>query len=100
MTFFVGGGFPMLFIALFGTIALVQAVWFAIQPRPGRVGPVAAYAAAVGFAAVAGVCVDLAATARHVAQDPDIAPEMVARIVLMGFSSRWRRRSSASPSSP
>jgi hypothetical protein len=84
--FFVGGGFPMVFIALFGTIALAQAVRFAVQPLPDRVGPVVAYGAAVGFAAVAGVCVDLSVTARHVANAEELAPMELARWVLMGVS--------------
>jgi hypothetical protein len=83
---FVGGGFPMLFIALFGAIALAQAVRFAVQPLPGRVGPVAAYAAAVGFAAIAGVCVDLSMVGRTVAGAEDLAPADMARWVLMGVS--------------
>lgn len=86
MEFFVGGGFPMVFIALFGSIALAQAVRFAVQPLPERVGPVAAYAAAVGFAAIAGVCVDLAVVGRHVAQAEDLAPAEMARWVLMGIA--------------
>ena len=83
MQFFLGGGFPMVFIALFGAITIAHAVRFAVWPAPGRARAVVAYAAAVGFAAVAGVCVDLSVTARRAATD---GGEDMAAWVLMGAS--------------
>lgn len=85
MAWFVGGGFPMVFIAVFGAVALAGAVRFALHPMPGRIGPVGAYGAAVALAAIAGVAVDLSFVAR-VASGEDIPDEMVVRIALMGFS--------------
>src|SRR5688572_6809409 len=85
MTWFVGGGFPMVFIAVFGAVALAGAVRFALHPIPGRVAPVVAYGLAVAFAAVAGVAVDLS-TVTRVVSSPDIAPEMVSVILLVGIS--------------
>jgi hypothetical protein len=85
MEWFASGGFPMLFIAVFGSVALAGALRFALQPAPGRVGPVVAYGLAVGLAAVAGVAVDLATVARF-ASGEAIDPDQRARIVLVGVS--------------
>ena len=83
MGWFVGGGFPMVFITVFGAVALLGAVRFALQPRSGRVAPVVAYGAAVALAALAGVAVDLSVVAR-VASSEEIASDLRARIVLAG----------------
>ncbi|MEQ1500829.1 MAG: hypothetical protein ABMB14_01295 [Myxococcota bacterium] len=84
MGWFVGGGFPMVFIVVFGGIALAGAARFALFPASGRLPAVAAYAAAVVFAALSGVCVDLATTLRSVGALDDVDPEQRARIVMVG----------------
>lgn len=85
MSWFVGGGFPMVFITVFGAVALLGAVQFALQPRPGRIGPVIAYGAAVALAALAGVAVDLSMVGR-VASSEEVASDLRQRIVLAGIS--------------
>jgi hypothetical protein len=83
MSWFVAGGFPMVFIAVFGLLALAGAGRFAAVGGP--VAPVLAYAAAVGFAALAGVAVDLAFTVRNVVA-LEVETEQMARMLLMGAS--------------
>jgi hypothetical protein len=81
MSWFVAGGFPMVFIAVFGLLALAGAGRYAAVGGP--VAPVLAYAAAVGFASLAGVAVDVASTLRNVVP-LEVEPEQMARMLLMG----------------
>lgn len=72
MTFFLAGGFPMVFIVVFGAVALAGAGRFALWPERGRVGAVVAYSAAVGLAGIAGTLFDLTAVTRAVAEHPEL----------------------------
>lgn len=83
MTWFVAGGFPMVFIAIFGAIALIGAARFAISGGPA--GPVLAYAASVGFVSIAGVAVDLSAVAYGVGGVEDAQPLQLFRIAAVGL---------------
>lgn len=85
MAFFLGGGFPMVFIALFGALAIAHAARFAIWPDRSRIAAILAYAGAVVFAGLAGVCVDLSVVGRNVAQ-AEVSDEMRPLIVLVGFA--------------
>ena len=58
VAFMLAGGFPMVFIVVFGAVALFGALRFALTPERGRVGAVLAYGASVLFAAVAGTAFD------------------------------------------
>ena len=73
MRFFVEGGFPMVFVTVFGAVALLSAIRFALHPAHGRVAPIVAYGLSVALIAIAGFCVDLAFVCRYVARsdDPD-----------------------------
>ncbi|MCB9683940.1 MAG: hypothetical protein H6738_01700 [Alphaproteobacteria bacterium] len=66
MAFMLAGGFPMVFIVVFGAVALIGALRFALTPEPGRVGAVLAYGGSVLFAAVAGTAFDTTFVARAV----------------------------------
>jgi hypothetical protein len=73
MFFFVSGGFPMVFVVVFGAVALLAAIRFALDPVRGSLRPIVAYGLAVALMSVAGFAVDLrfatAAAARF--EDPD-----------------------------
>ncbi len=86
MSFLVAGGFPMVFILVFGAIALAGAARFALRPTPGRVRPVVAYGAAVGLASVAGFAADLVAVSRAVASNPAWAgSDQLPIVLVVGF---------------
>lgn len=75
MTFFLEGGFPMVFVAVFGGVAFASALRFALHPAHGRVAPIVAYGVAVALVSVAGLCVDLATVFRYCGQsDEDRVP--------------------------
>jgi len=86
MSWFVAGGFPMVFVTLFGCVAVADAARFAAQPAPGRLDPIKAYGVAVALAALAGVAVDLSVVARFVANDPELSvPGTFGPAVLAGI---------------
>ncbi|MEQ1570115.1 MAG: hypothetical protein ABMA64_31060 [Myxococcota bacterium] len=82
MAFFLAGGFPMVFVTVFGLVALASAVRFALAPAPGRVGPIVAYGVAVALVSIAGALVDAGVVLRVVAQ----SEENQATILLVGLS--------------
>lgn len=61
MWFFLAGGAPMLFVLVFGAIALIAAVGFAARPEPEKLGHLVALGISVLCASFAGVAADLLA---------------------------------------
>ena len=47
VSFFLSGGFPMVFVLVFGLVAIAASTRFALQPAEGRVGALVAYASSV-----------------------------------------------------
>lgn len=85
MEFFRLGGFPMLVIVVFGLLGVVQAARFAWAPGPGRVAYQVALGAAILFAGIGGVAVDLVAVATQVPAHPEwIAESGLGVLVLVG----------------
>jgi hypothetical protein len=82
VAFFLAGGFPMVFVIVFGLVALASAVRFALAPAPGRVGPIVAYGIAVLLVSTAGALVDAGVVLRVVAQ----AEDSQVPILLVGLS--------------
>lgn len=83
MTWFIAGGFPMVFIALFGAIALASGARYAALG--GALRPSLAYGAAVGCMSIAGAAVDLSFVGRHIgAIEEDVAPAQLLQIALVG----------------
>jgi hypothetical protein len=80
--FFQAGGFPMLFVLVFGLVAIGSALRFAVSPAPGRAGPIAAYGAAVLCVSVAGTAFDLATVARYVAARQPTGDELLTVLVI------------------
>lgn len=66
LTLIRNGGFPMLFILLFGLFSLCAAGWFAIRLHARIVGFIKWMTAATLFATLSGTCSDLAATSMAV----------------------------------
>ena len=85
MSFFLSGGFPMVFVLVFGLVAIAGAVRFALAPAPGRIGPILAYSASVILVSLAGTAFDFVAVARYVATHDDAQAEL-AQILVMGAS--------------
>ncbi len=85
--FFLGGGSAMLAVLLFGVLALVAAVRFALSPTVSRLEVGRALSRATLFAAVTGVFSDLATVFSKVPQNPEWAqsPELPL-IVMTGLS--------------
>lgn len=73
MGFFVAGGFPMVFVVVFGAVGLGSAIRFAVRPMRGHLAPIVAYSVAVALVSVAGQMVDLmfALHAAALLEDPD-----------------------------
>lgn len=86
MSLFLEGGFAMLFVAVFGLVALVSAARYALQPVPGAERAIVAYGAAVLFVSLAGVAIDLDAVGTNVAAHPEWADEAggLGLVVLVG----------------
>jgi hypothetical protein len=83
VTWFLAGGFPMVFIAVFGAALLASAVGFARAPGDGRWGHLAAQGLAVLLVAVAGTAVDLIAVSVNVPAHPEWHDQL-ALVVLRG----------------
>jgi len=84
--FFLAGGFPMVLIAVFGLLAAVAAVRFAIHPLRRRLAHIGALCVALVFSGVAGVAADLHAVATHAAADPEWSTsDQLPLVLLVGF---------------
>lgn len=83
MNFFMAGGFPMVFVTVFGLVALGSAVMYAVRPTIGRLAAVGAYSLAVGLTSVAGTAVDLSVV---FAGYPDFPVESASAYLLVGCS--------------
>ncbi len=82
MTLFLAGGFPMVFVLVFGAVAIASAVRFALAPAGGGAGAVAAYAAAVLCVSVAGAAYDLARVCRYVQAQAPTGDELLTVLVI------------------
>ena len=84
---FRAGGAPMLFVVIFGSLALVNAALFVWRPSEARLRPLQALDRATLYSALAGVAAALAAVGYHVARDPKWAhsPDL-ALIVMTGVA--------------
>ena len=69
--FFLAGGFPMVLIAVFGAIAVISAVRFAMAPQLGRLVHLAVLCVALATAGVAGVAACLRAVSVNVSAHPE-----------------------------
>lgn len=86
MAFFLMGGFPMMVITVFGLLGVVNSARFAWAPGPGRVGYLLAIGAAVAFAGVGGMAVDLYTVAMQVPRHPEWVEEGgLVMVLLQGF---------------
>jgi hypothetical protein len=83
MAWLLAGGFPMVFIAVFGAALVASAVGFARAPGDGRCGHLVAQAVAVLLVAVGGVAVDLIAVSVNVPAHPEWHDQL-ALVVLTG----------------
>jgi hypothetical protein len=84
MWFFLAGGFPMIFVLVFGLVAVAAAGRFAWKPEIGRLGHIAALCVSLGFASLAGVCTDLIAVSRHV-PEMDLEDGQLGLVMLVGL---------------
>lgn len=83
MALFLAGGFPMIFVLVFGLISIGASARFAWHPDSGRLGHLIALSLSVVFASITGFCVDMMVVTQH-------APEMaeagqLGTIVLVGL---------------
>jgi hypothetical protein len=87
VSFFLAGGFPMVFVLVFGGVAIASAGRFAMQPVAGGARSIVAYGAAVAFTSIAGLAVDLAAVGYNVVEHPEWAAEAggIGAVALMGL---------------
>lgn len=84
--FFLAGGFPMVLITLFGLLAAVAAVRFAVRPVARRLAHIGALCLALVFAGLAGVAADLLAVATNVAANPEWSQsDELPLVLLVGF---------------
>jgi protein-L-isoaspartate(D-aspartate) O-methyltransferase len=67
VSFFLAGGFPMVFVLVFGGVAILSAARYALAPAARGAGPTLAYCGAVACVSIAGTAVDLVAVARTIA---------------------------------
>lgn len=67
---FRAGGAPMLFVVIFGVLALISAGLFVWRPSEARLRPLQALDRATLYSALAGVVAGLAAVGYHVPQNP------------------------------
>ncbi len=65
------GGFPMVFILLFGFVGLAAAGWYAFRPNARSLGFITWIAIATLFSTLMGTAADLGATLFHVARMAD-----------------------------
>lgn len=86
MTWFMGGGLSMVFVLVFGLMAVALAAWFAGSPGTGDVRSHVALGVAVLAASLCGVMTDLTAVATQVPANPEWAqsPDL-AMILLVGL---------------
>ncbi|HEY3359443.1 MAG TPA: hypothetical protein VGQ83_39700 [Polyangia bacterium] len=61
LTLFREGGFPMIFVLLFGLITLVAAILFAVRPARRKLAFIRGMGVATLFAVLSGICADLGA---------------------------------------
>lgn len=87
MTLFLEGGFPIWFLLLFGTLALIAAGRFAFHPEPGRLRLTAALGLATLFTVLTALGADLAMVGHqapsYLARHPE---EALAGVLLQGFA--------------
>lgn len=84
MQFFLAGGFPMIFVLVFGAVAALAALRHALAPREGGARPVLAYCGAVAAVSVAGVAVDLVEVTQALASDR-FARDELPLVAAVGF---------------
>jgi hypothetical protein len=83
MSFLLAGGFPMIFVTVFGLVALGSAAFYAARPSVGRLAAVGGYSLAVGLTSIAGTAVDLSVVFARYQEFP---AESAMAFVLMGAS--------------
>jgi hypothetical protein len=83
MSFFVAGGFPMVFVVVFGLVALSAAIAHARNPSTSRLAAAGLYGLAVALTSVAGTAVDLSVV---FARYPDFPAEQATTYALVGVS--------------
>ena len=82
MTLFLAGGFPMVFVLVFGAVAIGSAARFALAPAGGGARAVAAYCVAVLCVAVAGAAFDLVTVSRYVQANQPTGDELLTVLVI------------------
>jgi hypothetical protein len=83
MTWFMSGGIPMIFVLVFGLMAVAGGFQFARAPGRGDVRPHAALAFAVLCASVCGVLTDLTTVATQVPANPEWAESPDLHLILL-----------------
>lgn len=79
------GGFSMIFILLFGGVALVTSFGFAIAPSPANERFISWMGLATLASILCGTCADVA-TVMHRVPQMDLEPDQRTRIVMQGLS--------------
>lgn len=82
LTLLRNGGVPMVFVLLFGVLALTGAAYAAAKPDVRTVRYVLAMCAATVASTLSGTCADLGATFQHVGNTPGAS----ARMLYVGIS--------------
>ena len=84
--FFLAGGVPMLFVVVFGLLAVAASVPYARRPGPGALGVVRALTAATTFSVLCATWSDLCAVFTKVPAHPEwVAESGLANIVMIGL---------------
>ncbi len=84
MAFFIGGGFPIVFVILFGLWAVASALRFAWAPVRGRAAGLAASAVATTAAGFAGTGAGFVAMSQKIPEHPEWHDDL-ALTVLIGL---------------
>jgi hypothetical protein len=77
------GGFPMVFIVLFGAIALVASALFVRRPDERRLAFIRFMSRATLYSVGAGICADLASVFIHVVRTPEWARSPDMHLIVM-----------------
>jgi hypothetical protein len=84
-----GGVIPMMFILVFGLLALGAAFYFAVRPQQRSLGFITSMAQATLFGTLAATAADLGATlyaASHAWEQPDGGALQAAHMIVEGFA--------------
>lgn len=83
MAWFMGGGISMIFVLVFGLMAVASAAWFAGAPGRGEVRAHVALGTAVLAAAACGVLTDITAVCTYVPANPEWAQSPDLHLILL-----------------